>query len=219
MQSLYSVAGDKIDVVYNGIDLTQSAGDRDGRSLRGELGISHDAPLVLFVGRMVYQKGPDLLLWAVPKVLQRFPTIRFVFAGEGDMRSTVAAQAQGMGLSHIVSFLGDVAPGRIHTLYDTSNVVCVPSRNEPFGLVVLEAWRASKPVVTTDQGGPGEIVWHGVTGNKVPAEPDALANAIGDILADEARAQWMGRNGRIAVEESFSWDFAAEEVLATYHSV
>lgn len=219
VQSLYSVASDKIDVVYNGIDLTLPPGDKDGRSLREELGISLDAPLILFVGRMVYQKGPDLLLWAVPKVLQRFPTARFVFAGEGDMRNTVAAQAQGMGLSHIVSFLGDVAPERTQTLYNASNVVCVPSRNEPFGLVVLEAWRASKPVVTTDQGGPGEIVWQGVTGNKVPAEPDVLASAIGDILADAARAQWMGRNGRIAVEESFSWDFAAEEVLATYHSV
>lgn len=219
MQTLYNVTSDKIDVVYNGIKLANPHVEDNGLSLRSELAIPFDAPLVLFVGRMVYQKGPDLLLWAVPKVLKRFPSVRFVFAGEGEMRDTIAAQTQGMGLSHSVSILGDVVPERIHTLYNTSNVVCVPSRNEPFGLVVLEAWRAGKPVVTTDQGGPGEIVWNGVTGCKVPAEPDAIASAIGEMLADDARAQWMGRNGRVAVEESFSWDFAAEEVLATYHSV
>lgn len=218
VQNLYSINADKIDVVYNGIELNIPSADEDKPNVRNELNLPPDAPLVLFVGRMVFQKGPDLLLWAAPTVLRRFPAVQFVFAGEGEMRGAVEAQAQSMGLSHSVHFLGDVPPERTRALYKTSNVVCVPSRNEPFGLVVLEAWRAHKPVVTTDQGGPGEIVWHGVTGSKVPTEPDAIANAIIEILADEARGQWMGQNGRIALEEAFSWDFAAEEVLATYHS-
>lgn len=217
--SQYDVDGDKIDVVYNGINLAQSYAKMETNDVRRELGIASDAPLILFVGRMVYQKGPDLLLEAAPSILSRFPSACIIYAGEGNLLSGVMSQARGMGLEHAVRFLGNVDRERLSTLYHASRLVCLPSRNEPFGLVVLEAWRAGKPVVATDVGGPGEIIWHGVTGSKIPPQPAAIAAAINDLLGDELRATWIGRNGRIAVEEAFSWDHAAQRVMAAYESL
>lgn len=219
IQSQYGIDGDKIDVVYNGINLAHAYLRTETNEVRREFGIGPDAPLILFVGRMVYQKGPDLLLEAVPSILRRFPSACIIFAGDGNMLPGVMSQAHGMGLDHAVRFPGNVESERLSTLYHTSQLVCLPSRNEPFGLVVLEAWCAGKPVVATDLGGPGEIIWHGVTGSKIPPQPAAIAAAINDLLGDTLRATWIGRNGRIAVEEAFSWDHAAQRVMAAYESL
>lgn len=219
IQSQYGIDCDKIDVVYNGINLAQGDVGMETNEVRRELGIAPDAPLILFAGRMVYQKGPDLLLEAAPSILSRVPSACIIFAGGGNMLSDLMSQAHGMGFDHAVRFLGDVESERLRTLYRASQLVCLPSRNEPFGLVVLEAWRAGKPVVATDLGGPGEIIWHGVTGSKIPPQPAAIAAAINDLLSDELRATWIGRNGRIAVEEAFSWDHAAHRMMAAYESL
>jgi glycosyltransferase involved in cell wall biosynthesis len=101
-------------------------------------------------------------------------------------------------------------------LYKISDVVCVPSRNEPFGITVLEAWSAGKPVIASENGGPGEFVWHQVTGLKIYPTPDSIAWGIGTLFTDFEWARWMGRNGRAAAEAAFSWDTVADRVLRVY---
>ena len=94
--------------------------------------------------------------------------------------------------------------------------MCVPSRNEPFGIVILESWSAGKPVVCTRNGGPEEFVWHNVNGLKVFANPDSIAWGLGTLFQDFEWARWMGRNGRVAAETAFTWDAIAQQTLAAY---
>jgi glycosyltransferase involved in cell wall biosynthesis len=174
-------------------------------------------PTVLFSGRMVLQKGPDLLVEAIPHVLKFYPNAKFVFAGDGEMRGSVEHRARELGISHATRFLGFQANGTLTRLYKACDVVCVPSRNEPFGIVLLEAWSAGKPVVSTINGGPAEFVWHEVNGLHVYANPDSIAWGLGTLFTNFEWGRWMGRNGRIAVESAFCWDSIADRVLDVYH--
>ncbi len=96
--------------------------------------------------------------------------------------------------------------------------MCVPSRNEPFGITVLEAWAARKPVVVSQNGGPAEFVWHTVNGLRIYPRPDSVGWGLGTLFRDFEWARWMGRNGRIAVETTFTWDRIADITLQCYRS-
>jgi glycosyltransferase involved in cell wall biosynthesis len=215
---MYNVPDWKASVVYNGVNYRNYDGWIDPAGVRRLYGIGPIDPIVLFVGRIVYQKGPDLLLEAIPHVLKYYGNAKFVFAGDGEMRWGIEDRAQRMGLGHAVRFLGYMNGWKLIDLFKASDAVCVPSRNEPFGIVILEAWSAGKPVIATSSGGPAEIVWHDVTGYKIYPHPDSVAWGIGTTFQDFEHARWMGRNGRVAVETSFSWDIVADEVLTVYTS-
>jgi glycosyltransferase involved in cell wall biosynthesis len=105
---------------------------------------------------------------------------------------------------------------RLRDLFKSTDCVCVPSRNEPFGIVILEAWSASKPVVATINGGPNEFVWHDVNGFKIQDNPQSIAWGIEGVFRDFDHARWMGQNGRRTVETSFSWDSIADKTLNAY---
>ena len=147
-----------------------------------------------------------------------YSNAKFVFVGDGHMRGSLEARVRDLGIDHAVRFLGHRNGDELIALYQMPDIVCVPSRNEPFGIVVLEAWSARKPVVVTQNGGPNEYVWHEVNGLKVSPSPDSIAWGLGTMLMDFERARWMGRNGREAVEASFSWDTIAEQTIAAYVS-
>ena len=116
-------------------------------------------------GGMSTQKGPDLLLEAVPGILEHRPDAKIVFVGDGDMRPYLEHRAWELGVHHAVRFLGAMgAWSDLENLYKSTDVVCVPSRNEPFGMVILEAWAAGKPVVVTENGGPRYFTSHGEDG-------------------------------------------------------
>jgi len=215
---MYNVPDWKAHVVYNGINYRNYDGWIDPAAVRRLYGIGPLDPMVLFVGRLVYQKGPDLLLDAVPYILKYYSNAKFVFAGDGEMRWGVEEQARSMGISHATRFLGYTNGWKLVDLYKASDVVCVPSRNEPFGIIILEAWSAGKPVVASLNGGPAEIVWHDVNGLKIYPQPESIAWGIGTAFEDFEHARWMGKNGRITVESAFSWDAIADQVLAVYHS-
>jgi len=213
---MYNLPDWKVNVIYNGINYRAFDGWIDPAAVRMEYGIGPMDPLALFVGRMVYQKGPDLMLEALSHVLKYHHNAKFVFVGDGEMRWDIENRARAIGVSHAARFLGYHNGWRLADLYKASDVVCVPSRNEPFGLVILEAWSAGKPVVASSNGGPSEIVWHDVTGYKIYDNADSIAWGIGTVFSDFDHARWMGRNGRIAVETAFSWDIVADQVLKLY---
>ncbi len=215
---IYSLPDWKVNAIYNGINYGNYDGWIDPAAVRGMYGIGPIDPMVLFVGRIVYQKGPDLLVEAISHVLKFYDNAKFVFVGDGEMRLSVEEEARHIGVSHATRFLGYHDGWRLTDLYKATDCVCVPSRNEPFGIVILEAWSAGKPVVASSHGGPSEIIWHDVNGLKVFDNPESVAWGIGTLFSDFDYARWMGRNGRVAVETVFSWDVIADEVLSVYWS-
>jgi len=215
-QWLYGVPDDKIDVVYNGINYRHYDGWIDPATVKASYGIGPMDPTILFAGRVVYQKGPDLLVDSIPYILDNYNNAKFVFVGDGDMRSGMEDRARHMGVSHATRFLGYRNGWQLRDLFKACDCVCVPSRNEPFGIVILEAWSAGKPVVASENGGPSEIIWHDVNGLKIYANPESVAWGLGTVFSDFDYARWMGRNGRVAVETVFSWDVIADEMVEVY---
>jgi glycosyltransferase involved in cell wall biosynthesis len=218
VQWMYNVPDWKVRVVYNGVNPHNFDGFIDPATVRRRYSIGPLDPTVLFAGRMVQQKGPDIMIEALPGLLRYYPHAKFVFAGEGNLRGSVERRAQQLGVAHATRFVGFQTNGTLGDLYKSCDVVCVPSRNEPFGIVILEAWSAGKPVVSTVNGGPQEFVWHKVNGLKVSATTDGIGWGLGTIFTDFEWARWMGRNGRLAAESSFAWDTIADQTLAVYQS-
>ena len=215
---MYELPAWKARVVYNGVNPHNFDGFIDPGTVRRRYAIGPLDPTVLFAGRMVQQKGPDLLVEAIPPLLRFYPRAKFVFAGDGNLRGAVEQRARQLGVAHATRFVGFQGNGSLADLYKSCDVVCVPSRNEPFGIVILEAWSAGKPVVSTVNGGPEEFIWHAVNGLKVAANPDSIGWGLGTLFTDFEWARWMGRNGRLAAETAFAWDHIADETLAAYQS-
>lgn len=215
---MYNVPDWKARVIYNGVNVHAYDGFIDPGYIKERYGIGPVDPLVLFSGRMVCQKGPDLLVEAIPMILRYHPQAKFIFAGDGEMRWASEEQARRRGVAHACRFLGYRNGGELIDLYKACDVVCVPSRNEPFGITILEAWSAGKPVVATKNGGPEEFVWHEVNGLKIYSHPESVAWGIGTLFSNFEWARWMGHNGRIAAESVFTWDAVADQALSVYYS-
>ncbi len=211
---IYNLPDWKTSVIPNGISFDQFNGFVDPGSIKERYGIGPMDPTTLFVGRMTSQKGPDLLVRAIPYILQHFSNAKFIFSGNGDMRGHVENIARSLGVVHACRFYGAFPRGELIQLYKACDCVAVPSRNEPFGIVVLEAWASGKPVIATHNG--TEFVWHNVNGLKVYPNPESIAWGIGSLFANFEHARWMGSKGREAVENSFSWDTVAEHTLQAY---
>lgn len=216
---LYQVPEHKSRVVYNGVNASVFDYDSDAGEVKRQYAVGPLDPMVLFVGRMVVQKGPDILVNTMPAVLRFYPNAKFVFVGDGHMRNDVTNLANRLGVGHALRMLGDRRGRDLYNLFKACDIVAVPSRNEPFGIVILEGWSAGKPVVSTKRGGPSEFVWHGVNGLQVDDTPDSVAWGLGTLLANHDHCRWMGRNGRAAVDAAFSWDRIAEQVEEVYGSV
>ena len=215
---IYNVPDWKACMIYNGISYSNFNGFIDPGSVKAQYHIGPMDPTVVFVGRMTVQKGPDLLVEAIPFILRFHPNAKFIFTGEGDMRGKIEKMAQERQVSHACRFFGTLERGRLIDLYKACDCVCVPSRNEPFGIVVLEAWAAGKPVVATVNGGPSEFVWHDVNGYKIFPNPSSIAWGIGTLFNNFEHGRWMGANGRKAVESTFSWNTIAGHTHGVYVS-
>jgi glycogen synthase len=213
---MYETPEWKISTIYNGVNVHDYDGFINPGEIKARYGIGPTDPTILFSGRMVHQKGPDVLVEAIPAIVRYHPSAKFVFAGDGDMLPSLEIQARHLRVAHATRFLGFKNGHELTNLYKACDVVCMPSRNEPFGIVVLEAWSAGKPVVVTRNGGPDEFVWHQVNGLKIYPIPDAVAWGIGTVFTNFEWARWMGRNGRIAAETVFSWDTVANHVVHVY---
>jgi len=216
---LYQLPDHKARMIYNGVNAGAFDYEVDPGSVKGRYAIGPVDPTVLFVGRMVVQKGPDILVRTMPAVLRYYPSAKFVFVGDGHMKNEVCAIAHQQGVGHALRMLGDRRGRELHDLFKACDVVAVPSRNEPFGIVILEGWSAHKPVVSTKRGGPAEFVWHGVNGLQGDDTVDSVAWGLGTLLSNHQHCRWMGRNGRAAVDAAFSWDSIAEQTEEVYLSM
>jgi glycosyltransferase involved in cell wall biosynthesis len=216
---IYQIPEAKVSVVYNGVSMHRFEGHIDQGTVKRHYGIGPMDPTVLFCGRLVQQKGPDLLLEAIPSILHYYANAKFVFAGDGNLRHALVHRAKHLHIEHATRFLGHRDGEELVQLFKMCDALCVPSRNEPFGIVVLEAWSAGKPVVATMNGGPNEYVRHNVDGLKIFANPDSVAWGLGTLFADWNAARKMGEEGRKSVAESFTWEVIADRTLDVYHAL
>jgi glycosyltransferase involved in cell wall biosynthesis len=213
---MYEVPGSKTSVVYNGVSPERFDQPTDPGADKRRYHIGPLDPTILFCGRLSWQKGPDILVEAIPPILRQHPSSRFVFVGDGDMRDALESRIRQLGVAHAVRFLGYRNGDELVRLYKLAEVVCMPSRNEPFGIVVLEAWSAGKPVLASQNGGPAEYVRHEVNGLKIHPSPESVVWGVGRMFSDLDRARWMGGNGRRAVQEHFTWDTITERMQTIY---
>ena len=216
---MYEVPERKISVVYNGVSPSRFEIPTDPGEDKKRYDIAPLDPTVLFCGRLTWQKGPDLLIEAIPSILRFHNRSKFIFLGDGEMKADLEARVRHLGVAHAVRFTGQRNGDELIHLFKLADVICLPSRNEPFGIVVLEAWSACKPVVVTQNGGPSEYVWHEVNGLKIEPKPDLVAWGVCSLFSDFERARWMGRNGRKTAMERFTWDTIVEQTLAVYEEV
>ncbi len=210
-------------VIPNGISL-QVAGDAP--DARAELGVAPDTPLVVNVGRLVERKAPHLFVQAAQQVAAQMPSAYFILVGGPDelepgqrppayltqLERAVAASNLGDHL-RLVGKRGDVA-----CFFAAADLVvqCV-IEPEGFGMVLLEAMRAGKPVIASRLGAAPEIVQEGVTGALVPpGDPTALASAIVALLQDKPRARALGIAGRARVESEFDLRVQVNKIEETY---
>ena len=215
VMTLYNVPDWKCDVVPNGIVPRQFRADIDAGEVKKAYGIHPYAPLILFIGRLVYQKGPDLLIEAMKTVCQAHPDAKLIVAGEGGMRQFLMEQAKDLP----ANFVGYVPDSEYIRLLNACDLVVIPSRNEPFGLVLLEAWSAEKGVVASNVGGLSENIDTFVDGLKVEPEPGSLAWGINTIMDDPSQAIALGKRGRKKVERIFLWEPIAGKMTETYARV
>ena len=192
--------------------------DGGGDDLRATFGISPDVPLIGVVGRLTEQKGHRYLLEAFSQVIASLPSAHLLVAGDGKLRSALERQVARLRLMHHVTFAGwrqDVAQ-----VMSTMDVLAMPSLWEGFGLVLLEAMAASRPIVASRVSAIPEIVAHGETGLLVPPQDvESLARALLALLSEPSRAHEMGQRGRRRLKEHFSVARMVEQTQAVYESL
>lgn len=219
VKRIYQVPDWKIHVVPNGVSYHAFDGFINPAEVKARYGIAPMAPTIFAAGRMSVQKGFDMLVEAIPMVLASYPEAKFIISGSGEEKDAVVRKAHELGVMHATVFLDHLPRWQYIDLMRAVDIVAVPSRNEPFGIIILEAWAAGKPVVATTAGGPREFVWHDVNGFLVDANPGGLAHGIGSLLADHDHCRALGANGRRAVEEKFNWDTVAQYTEGVYNAV
>ena len=211
---------DKMDIVYNGVDgsvyeFPFSEGER--RAFRNRFAAPHER-LIYFIGRMVHEKGAQVLLDAMPLVLGRVPA-KLVIAG-GGARSHLEEQARRLGVADHVFFTGRISDEDRDRLYRVADAACYPSLYEPFGIVALEAMSAGVPVVVSNAGGLPEVVEHDVSGTTTFAgDPESLAWGILRVFEDPARARRLAEAGRERTRTVFHWDALAGQTKGVYERV
>jgi glycosyltransferase involved in cell wall biosynthesis len=207
---------EKIVPIRLGLELDQFLGAESLRgSLRRELGLEADTPLVGIVARLVPIKAHEDFFAAARLVLDREPRACFLVIGDGERRQELEAQVAHLGLRQAVRFLGwrrDLAQ-----VYADLDVVALSSRNEGSPVALIEALAAGRPVVSTAVGGVPEVVVDGETGLTVPvSDPPALAEGIERLLRDGALAQRLGAAGRAHVYPRYASTRLVDDKRALY---
>ena len=179
-----------------------------------------DPPRILCLGRLVPEKGFDLAVTAFASINDRFPQARLIIAGNGPARSELEQQAAKEKINHAVKFIGWVAPQGIPALINDATLVLLPSRQDSFPLVALEAAGMARAVVASRVGGLPEVVMHEQTGLVVaPEHRRALARAITFLLDHPQTATRMGQAARRRVQEAFSWEQHVNAYDALYQKL
>jgi len=217
VQQQYQIPDYKISVIPNGIFPGKIEKEVNPGEVKERFGIHPLAPVVLFVGRMNYQKGVDMLIRAIPQALRDNWGAHFVFIGEGEMKTYCEHLAWQLGVQDSCHFLGYASTEVLMDWVNACNIVSVPSRNEPFGIVVLEAWDARKPVIATDAVHLIDNFSNGIVGYK---SPESIAWGINYAMTGlDSSTKQMGVNGKKLVNTKYNWDIVAQDTVKTYKNI
>ena len=175
--------------------------------------------IILYVGRLVYEKGVQILVNAAPKILEKV-NAKFIIVGSGYMKEQLSNIVKSMNLEKKILFSGFVEEDILLKLQMYADVSVVPSLFEPFGIVALEAMAAGSPVVVSDTGGLSEIVDHDSTGVKVyPNNPESLAWGVTKTLLDDKYREYIRKNAYKKIREKYDWKKIALQTKQIYKSV
>ena len=207
----YGVDHDKVDVVYNAVE-----SNGNGAFDPEKYAISRDEKIVLFLGRITQQKGPEYFLAAAKKVLEVMENVKFVMAGSGDMIRRTIELAAAMGIGHKVLFTGFLRGGDVERVFKMADLYVMPSVSEPFGIAPLEALSHDVPVLISKQSGVSEVLQHAL---KVDFwDVNEMANKIIAVLRHPPLARTLREHGHIEVRK-MSWNDAAQSCLNVYDEV
>jgi glycogen(starch) synthase len=177
-------------------------------------------PRIVCVGRLATEKGFDQALSAFATIVKHFPEVEMVMAGDGPQRSALEQQAESLGLTQMVKWLGWVPPEQIPALLATAQAVLIPSRSEGLPRVAVEAALMARPVVATKVGGIPEVVIHQRTGLLVePENEGALADAVIYLLSNKEKAVTMGCSARSLVLKKFNMEQCVNSYQALYEQL
>ena len=216
LQRLFGLPYDKINVIPNGINLNNFTGIERDYDFRRQYAMDNEK-IILYVGRLVYEKGIQHLIAAMPKILSNYHDAKLVIAGKGGMIDELKAETSSLGLDNKVYFTGYMDSKKVQKMYKCADVAVFPSTYEPFGIVALEAMLAGVPTVVSDVGGLDEIVTHGVDGMKSYAgNSNSIADSVTALLYDHQLATNISKKARQKVKEQFNWEKIAQDTHFTY---
>jgi len=175
---------------------------------------------IAFLGRLEKMKSVDLFPEMLDLLKNDYPDLKMVMTGEGSLKDKLLIDFDGAGVSHMVEYLGVVETVSVPKLINQSRIFIYPSREEPFGLSIIEAMACEVPVVTTNVYGPNEIITDGIDGLAVnPDDVNALVKAIRTLLDDEQLRIQMGMRGRAIVQKRFDINQHLESLISIYQDL
>ena len=202
----YDMDPGRVEVVYNGID-SDGVQPRPGDMIRSK------DKIVLFLGRITMQKGPEYFIAAAKKVLEKVPEAKFIMAGSGDMELRMIELAAELGIGHRVLFTGFLRGKDVERAYQMADCYVMPSVSEPFGLAPLEAMRQDVPVIISKQSGVSEVLIHAL---KVDFwDIHDIANKIVAVLRHPPLSQTLREHGSFELRQ-LTWDGAAKACDKVY---
>ena len=216
LQRLFGLPFEKINVVPNGVNLNIFNGIEKDYDFRRKYAMDNEK-IILFMGRLVYEKGIQHLIAAMPKILANYHDAKLIIAGKGGMIDELRNQVNYLGLGDKVYFTGYLSSKNVQRMYKCADVAVFPSTYEPFGIVALEAMLSGNPIVVSDIGGLNEIVEHGVNGMKSYAgNPNSLADSILTLLNDQKLCSDIVKNAKTKVKNEYNWNKIAQDTHFTY---
>jgi len=211
------VAADRIFVAHSGVDLQRFAGV-SGDHLITEFNLIPGEKVVINVAHLAGHKGQQFLVRAIPRVVEKIPGVRFFIVGKGELLTDLKALAASLEITHELVFTGFRSD--VGAFYKLADLFVMSSVQEGLGTAVLDALAERKAVVATDCGGIPEIIRDGETGRLVePANPEALADGIVDMLTRVEAAKAMAKEGRAMVQNCFSIEAMVDKNIEVYKKV
>lgn len=216
LQRLFGLPFEKINVIPNGVSASNFTVSERDYDFRRRYAMDNEK-IILFMGRLVYEKGVQNLIAAMPKILNNYHDAKLIVAGKGGMLGELQQEVRNLGLGNKVYFTGQLSPKQVQKMYKCADIAVFPSTYEPFGIVAIESMLLGVPTVVSDVGGLNEIVDHGVNGMKSYAgNPNSLADSILTLLFDHKLCDSIVKNAKQKVKTQYNWTKIAQDTHFTY---